>query len=101
MLLPAQFEFAFQRQRCVGKTFLHVTAPDEIWFIVKTFFRQRVAKRENRRELFIFDDDFFRRRATSFRRFADDQRDDLAVKQNLLVREQNLVVFRASVIHEI
>ena len=69
-----------------------------IRFRMKTVLLDRFLNRENRRQRFVFDDDFIRRSATRFLRLTNDQRDDLAVKGNLFVGQEDLVVFCSGVV---
>ena len=63
-----------------------------IRFRMKTVLLDRFLNRENRRQRFVFDDDFIRRSVTRFLRLAHNQRNNLSVIENFLIREQNFVM---------
>ena len=98
MFLAAQLEFAFERGRCVGKRVVTIAAPDEIRLVVEAIFGERLPQSQDVRQRLIFHHHLFRRRAARLLRFADDERDQMAVKQNLLVRQEDFVAFGADVV---
>ena len=71
---------------------IEIAPLDVICFGVKAILLDRFLNREDRWQWLVFDNNSLRSRATRFLRFAHDQRDDLAVIRNLVVREQDLVV---------
>ena len=78
---------------------LCVSTSDEVGFVVKTFFGNGIAQRENRRKRLVFHNHFLRCCATGFLRVADYQGNKMAVEQDLFVCEQNFVLLhRANVI---
>ena len=98
MFLTAEFKITFKRQRRFRYSVVAITATDEVRFVVKTYFGDGVTQRKDRRERRVFDDDLLRRRATRCLRFTDHERDELAVKEHLVHREQRLIVLRAHVV---
>ena len=80
LLLAAQPEPAFEHGRRVGERVVTIAAPDEIRFVVEAFFGERLSQSQDVRQRLIFNNHFFRRRAARLLRFADDERDHVAVK---------------------
>ncbi len=70
-----------------------IAATNEVRFAVKTVRGNRFVDRENWRQRFVLDDRPCSAAARQMLlRFADDERDDLAVIKHFLVREQNFVM---------
>ena len=69
-----------------------LAAADEVRRVVEAARGQRLFQREDRRQRLVFNHHLLRRGSTSLLRFANDQRHDLAVEPDLLVRQQNLVL---------
>ncbi len=96
MFLPAKGKLPVQRgamQRAQPVELgLHVAALNTMRRGVKTLGGQRFGDRQDRRQRFVFDLHRVGGQAAGITRFADDQRDQLAVKGNFLVREQDLIL---------
>ena len=80
MFLAAQLELAFEHGRRAGECVVTFAAPDEIRFVVEAFFGERLSQSQDVRHRLILNNHFFRRRAARSLRFADDERDHVAVK---------------------
>ena len=71
MVLPADRELAFQGHGRIGERARKIAARDMIRFRMKTVLLDRFWDRENWRQRFMLKDNFVRRAATSFLRFAN------------------------------
>ena len=92
VLLAADLELAFERAARSASAASQSPRRMKCGSVWKLSAAIASRDREDRRQRLVFDLDLRRGRAAGLQRLADDQRDELAVEEHLVVREQRLVV---------